>query len=158
MKTKKIRIVTTLICLLFPVIFLCGCKDTANEIYNKTSDAFELDDDELKAFTEGKLELNSSDENGSNLDIETGDLGTGLEGMGERARSKLYYMVSAICTWAKTYGYLIAIASAFIGVIIMRLFKKSINVRRKAFLFLVLGIPIIIVVLMYGSAFLADSV
>ena len=139
-------------------ILLCGCE-ASEGVYKTLSDSFEVNDDELQALTEGKLDFNDADENGSDLDInvEPGDIGGSISNIGNSAKSGLYKAVSGICTWSKSYGYIIAVASAFIGIIIMRLARKSINIRRKALLIFVLGIPIIVIVLMYGTAFLADS-
>ncbi len=69
----------------------------------------------------------------------------------------MYILISGICSWTKHYGLIVAGVSAFVGIVIMRLARKSINIRRKALFILVIGIPLLMIVLLYGSAFLADS-
>ena len=147
--------------LMVVMMTLCGCEQ-ADSIYNKLSDSFEMTDDELVALSERRLRLNAegdssfsglSDIEGPNVDGVT----DGIASLGNQAKSASYKALSSACSWLKNYGFIICGASIFLGIVIMRLARKSINIRRKALFYLVIGIPVVTLVAMYGTAFLADS-
>lgn len=135
---------------------IVGCAQ-ADSIYKTFSDSYELSDDELKALTEGQLSLNLEDTSSLNGEFDSPNISSKLGNLGVKAKTGVYNLISRMCTWFKTYGIYVAAISAFVGIVIMRLARKSINIRRKALFILVLGIPIFTVVMMYGSAFLCDA-
>lgn len=149
---KHLTILLTI--MILTSLLLCGCE-SVDSIYTMFSDSYELSDDELTALSEGKLALNLEDNSSSDFDTTPGTMN--IDNIGSKTKSFVYSLVSGLCTWTKKYGIYVAVISAFVGIVIMRLARKSINIRRKALFILVIGIPILIFVLMYGSAFLADA-
>ena len=127
--------------LIFFSCFLCSGCAAAENVYESFS-AFEATDEELKLLSEGKLTLK----------YERGQFDSALE----YYKYLLHEYAVAGSTLTKTWGVILIPASIVIGIILILLARKSIQIRRIALFVFIVGIPVIIFLLIYGSAVLAD--
>ena len=123
-------------------IFMCGCA-SGKSVYEMFKE-IELTDEELELLSEGKL----------TYDVEYGrsDFGSLKEYLQYRA----YQFVTASKGFIHEKALLYIVVSIAIGLIMYLLAPKSIKIRRVAIVVFLLGIPIILLLLFYGSAILAD--
>lgn len=149
---RRYRIWCLIACL---SLFLMGCSSAdADSVYRYASEAFgEASEEELNLLSEGKL----------GVDVGNQGLGSGLGSgyasgdIAGNVRGGLYGMLTAVCSTAKMYGPFIIIGSILIGIVMLRLAPKAIKVRRTAWTVFIIGIPVVMLLLIFGTAILADA-
>lgn len=134
-----------LLVILLITLLLTGCAST-NDYYDYAQ-SYMLSEDEVRLLTERRLGVEID---GMNLDKSS------FDNVSDYYRYVASNYASYISDYAKYYGVWIIIFSEALGIILLLLAKRSIQVRKTAVFVFILAIPILTLVLMYGTAFLAD--
>lgn len=152
MSSRKNKIVVLMMMLFMAPCVLCACSSAdADAVYEYASEALgEATDEELGMLADGTL----------GVDYMFGVYGgnsLSVDGTGGSVRGGIYGLMSALCSSAKRWGPMVIIGSVVIGFVMIRLAPKAIKVRRTAWLVFIIGIPFLVLFVIFGSAFLADA-
>ena len=136
----------------FTSCLIVGCSSAdADNVYDYASEALgEATDEELELLAGGRLGVN----------FDGSGIGSGLNGdgsFGGGIKGGLYGMLTALCNSAKQYGPFVIVGSVLFGIILLRLAPKAIKVRRTAWVVFIIGIPVVVLFLIFGTAILADA-
>lgn len=124
-------------------LLLQGCT-TAKAVYESFKE-IELTDEELKLLSEGKL----------TYDVEHGR--GDFENYGDYLKYRAYQYITAGSGFLKGKVPTYIVISWVIGLVMFFLSRKAIKVRKMALIVFGFGIPALLFLLLYGSAFLADA-
>jgi len=125
------------------MFFVTGCS--SEEIYDSVTKTMATDE-ELRLLAEGRL----------GTEVVDGDVSVG-DGIADFSGNIGYTIAHSISSFALTYGWFIAGISFVLGLLIIRLSGKASNIKRTGLLVFVLFIPIVSIVTIFCSAFLADA-
>lgn len=123
------------------MVFFSGC--TSGETVYDHLMSYEATDEELELVSEGKL----------SMEYDRGDFDSDIDYYKYLAN----FYLSQGTGYLKQYAVLIIIISEILGITLLLLFRKSIEIRRFAVLVFIVGIPVLIILAIYGTAILADS-
>lgn len=141
-----IRKMVTVLCFCILITsILTGCA-TAQNVYEAFERA-ELTDEELKLLTEGKLTYEIDD-----LEFERGN----FENIKDYFEYRAYQFIKGGNQVLKGKVPVYIVVSIAIGGVLFLLARKAIKIRRMALLIFIIGIPFILMLLLYGTAILAD--
>lgn len=132
--------VTKIFFIILTLMMLSGCAP-AEKVYD-TFSALEMTDEELELLSEGKLSFKYEKED--------------FPSITEYIKYQAYLYIKQGNRFLKNNAVVYMIGSIVIGMVIMMLARKAIKVRRMALFVFILGIPVIIFALIYGTAIIAD--
>lgn len=136
-----------LVCMLVAMFFTAGCEQT-DAIYESVK-SFEATDAELQMLIDGNLGVEVDGISVDEVSIE--------DGVGSYFKELGYNFFKFLSIGTKQYCVYVIGISWLIGFIIIRLSPNAIKVRRIGWFVFIFGIPVLTLVLLFGSAFAADA-
>ena len=142
---KQIKRMFFILIVCMGLCLLSACAD-AESVYDHFS-KYEATDSELKLLSEGKLTMD--------FYIPTYERGD-FESYFDYMKYVVHAYISSGATVLKEYAVYICVISIFVGVGMFLLARKSIEIRRVAVMVFIIGIPVLAILAVYGTAIFAD--
>jgi len=120
---------------------LSGCGST-EEIYEQAKEYTTVSPETLELLVDGQL----------GVEVES----PSIEG-DVTVKSIGYVAMSGVSAYAKQYGWIIICVSIALGLLIMKLSGRATNIKKVGLFVFCLTIPIVTVLILYASSFLADA-